>query len=195
MPTYEQYANNASSTLASTIIAGDGSLTVASAAAFPTVGNFRIIVDSEIMTVTAVSGSTFTITRGAEGTTAAGHTSGAIVTQVLTRGGLLALGSDLLLSDSYAALPSSSLVRLFLPNNGYSAYRDTGAVWTPWGPLLPFTAPNDSLYSWVNQGSATVTTSNGGIFLRSPQNAGGDIRARVKNLPAAPYKVTMGFIP
>jgi hypothetical protein len=37
---------------------------------------FRVLVGTEIMIVTNVSGTTFTVTRGAEGTTAASHSSG-----------------------------------------------------------------------------------------------------------------------
>jgi hypothetical protein len=85
----EQFANNAASTLSSSINNSVTSLTVASAAAFPAAGNFRIIVDAEIMLVTAVSTNTFTVTRAQEGTTATSHTSPAAVTHILTAGGLL----------------------------------------------------------------------------------------------------------
>jgi hypothetical protein len=42
------------------------------------------MIDSEIMAVTDVSGTTWTITRGLEGTTAATHSSAAAVTHLLT---------------------------------------------------------------------------------------------------------------
>ncbi|MDE3060736.1 MAG: hypothetical protein KGJ06_06975 [Pseudomonadota bacterium] len=82
----EQFANNASSTLNGAITAGAISLTVVSAGSFPVSGNFRIIIDSEIFLVTAVSGSVFTVTPGYEGTTQASHASGATVTHVCTAG-------------------------------------------------------------------------------------------------------------
>jgi hypothetical protein len=84
----EQYANNAQTTLSGnggSITSSATSMIVASASAFPTTGQFRVIVDSEIMLVTAVSGTTFTITRAQEGTSAASHNDGANVTQILTR--------------------------------------------------------------------------------------------------------------
>jgi len=81
----ELFTNNGASTLSAAIATtGATSLTVTSAASFPTGGNFRIIVDSEIMLVTAVAGTTFTITRGQESTTAATHTNGAAVNELLT---------------------------------------------------------------------------------------------------------------
>ena len=61
----EQFANNAQSTLTAAITAGATSLTVQSAAAFPSSPQFRILIDSEILLVTAVSGNTFTVTRAA----------------------------------------------------------------------------------------------------------------------------------
>ena len=90
----EQFANAASSTLNGAILAGAGSLVVTSAASFPTVGQFRILVESEIMLVTGVSGTTFTVSRGQEGTTDAGHGNGATVTQILTAGALGQLKAD-----------------------------------------------------------------------------------------------------
>jgi hypothetical protein len=84
----EQFTNNASSTLNGTITSGAGSLIVTSATGFPTSGNFRIIVDQEIMLVTAVSGPNFTISRAQESTLAAAHTNGVAVAHVITAGGL-----------------------------------------------------------------------------------------------------------
>jgi hypothetical protein len=85
----EQFANNAQSNLTAALTAGATSLTVQGAAAFPASGNFRVLIDGEILLVTAVSGNTFTVTRGAEGTTAAAHAGGAYVTHVLTAAALL----------------------------------------------------------------------------------------------------------
>ena len=71
------------SAVASATSGATGTIKVASAAGFPT-GNlpFNILIDSEVMTVTAVSGAgdtTWTVTRGVNGTIAAAHAAGAIV--------------------------------------------------------------------------------------------------------------------
>lgn len=84
----ERLANNAQTTLNGAITNSATSLTVTSASAFPTSGNFRILIDSEILLVTAVSGTTFTVTRGVEGTTGASHSHLATITHVLTAGAL-----------------------------------------------------------------------------------------------------------
>lgn len=90
--TQEQFTNNAATTLSGnggSITSGATSFSVASASGFPTSGAFRIIIESEIIIVGSVSGTTFSsCTRGAEGTTAASHNDGVSVTHVLTAGGL-----------------------------------------------------------------------------------------------------------
>lgn len=79
------YSNTAVTTaLAAAIGAGDGSLVVNSATGYPA-APFAIAVDvgsvasEEVMLVTAKSGTTFTVTRGYDGTTAVAHAIGAPV--------------------------------------------------------------------------------------------------------------------
>lgn len=81
----EQFANQARSALASAVSASAVSLSLTTTAHFPGSGTFRVVVDNEIMIVTAVSGVTYTVTRGAEGTVAASHAAGAEVVHVLTK--------------------------------------------------------------------------------------------------------------
>lgn len=89
----ENLANDFATTLASAIDNATGTLVVASASGAPA-PNFRIRVDDEIMLVTAVAGTTWTATRGIEGTAAASHASGAVVVHVLTAGALAQLFVD-----------------------------------------------------------------------------------------------------
>jgi len=94
----EQYANapqlsspsSAWTTTSGSVTSGDTSLTVASASAFPSSAQFRILIDDELLLVTAGAGTTtWTVTRGIESTTAAAHSSGASVYHVLTAASLL----------------------------------------------------------------------------------------------------------
>lgn len=90
----EQYRNNVVTTLNGAIDDNDTSLVVTSATGFPTAGTFRILIKAEganadeICTVTAVSGTTFTIIRASESTggvqTASAHGNGATIALVLT---------------------------------------------------------------------------------------------------------------
>jgi hypothetical protein len=87
----EKLANNAISTLNGAINNSVTSLVVTSAANFPSSGNFHVIVEDEIMLVTAVSGTTFTVTRAQESTTAASHASGVDIALILTAASILNL--------------------------------------------------------------------------------------------------------
>lgn len=79
----------ATTTLAASIIDSQISFDVASPLVFPADGNFRIRVEDELILVTAVSGSTWTVQRGVEGTTAANHNAGTPVYGVLSVESLL----------------------------------------------------------------------------------------------------------
>jgi hypothetical protein len=71
--------DNAISTLSSSITNSSSSITVADGSKFPA-SSFSITIDSEVIYATTRSGNSITgLTRGAGGTTAASHTSGAIV--------------------------------------------------------------------------------------------------------------------
>lgn len=79
------YSSNAvKTTLTGGITSGATSLNVASATGYPAQVPFTIHVDldtsnEEIMTVTGVSGTTFTVTRGSDGSAALSHSTGASV--------------------------------------------------------------------------------------------------------------------
>lgn len=84
----QQYANNAETTLGASLNNSATSLTVASSTGFPSGGDFTIRIDDEFLLVTAVSGTTWTVTRAQEGSSAASHSNGAAVTMPLTKAGL-----------------------------------------------------------------------------------------------------------
>lgn len=90
----ERFANKASTTLVAGIAAGDRVLTVTSAALFPTSGQFRIIIENEILLVSAVAGPIFTVDRGQESTTATSHDAGVPVTSILTAAAVNKLKDD-----------------------------------------------------------------------------------------------------
>ncbi|MFO7632759.1 MAG: right-handed parallel beta-helix repeat-containing protein, partial [Caldilinea sp.] len=84
---------------------------------------------------------------------------------------------------------------LFLPSNGVQIERDSGAVWSAWGPLFPFVAPQNGQFEWVNQGAATVDATFGGIYLSSPPFSVSQVRIRKMAAPAGPFLLTAAFIP
>lgn len=118
------------------------------------------------------------------------------LTNLATLMGTLAPGGDSTHTSAHAAPPGSpGAGDLWLPNDSFYAYRYTGSVWVPWGPIFPMAPPDNSLFSWVNQGSAAVSVVNGGIFLSTPQGgATAEARIRVMAAPATPYTVTAAFM-
>lgn len=126
-----QYANNPQTTLSGSITAGATAISVASAAAFSTNGKFTIIVDSEIMLVTGVVGTVWTVERGAEGTAAASHNNNAPVTQILTAHSFL--NAHHIDVRSYGAKGDGSTDDTTAINNAIAAAAPGSVVFLPRG--------------------------------------------------------------
>jgi hypothetical protein len=166
----ETFANQAVTTLSAAITSVTAtSCTVIDATSFPATGNFRVKIDSEILIVTARASNTFTITRGAEGTTPATHASGASVIHLLTKGSLEARVANRFISDIYDNKPAAGVKgRLFLPTDGLFLEYDDGTAWRKYGPYKRLKAPPQTGWSWVNQGNATVTYTGSALVLEDP---------------------------
>jgi len=90
-----QFSNLASTSLASGVSSTATSISVTSAASFPSLGSGDYFyatlgagTGSEIVKVTAISGTTFTVSRGQDGTTAVSHSAGGDVALRVTAGAL-----------------------------------------------------------------------------------------------------------
>lgn len=145
----EQFTNNATTSLNGTLTSGATSLSVVSATGFPTSGNFRIVVDTgsnlEIMVVTAVSGTTFTVTRGQENTTAVAHGGGVQVTHILTAGAVGAVRGDwqTVLDLDFTAQSSQS----FTTDGSYTI---AGISWTK------FNSANEATHAQITNGTGLI---------------------------------------
>jgi hypothetical protein len=108
--TFLQAKNRAGSTLASGIGSGDLSLSVAAGegAKFPSTFPFHITIDNEILSCTNRSTDTLTVTRAAEGTTAASHSAGAAVSLNITAG----IISEIQAAIGILETPNSTLARM-----------------------------------------------------------------------------------
>lgn len=159
----EQFANSASSTLNGAIISSDTSLVVTAATSFPSIPQFRILIDSEIILVTAVAGTTFTISRAQEGTTAAGHSNGATITHILTAGALSQYRDDVQLAKVLSGVTSNTTI--VQTNEIVSIGTLSGAI-TITLPASPATGrstrsrtPTAALASSTSRSRATARTS------------------------------------
>ncbi len=94
MPVTETYTTLGESTLDTSYTSGGVTLSPTSAASFPATGVFRVRVDNEIFKVTAVAGGDFTVVGAQEGTSAANHSSGATITEVVTAASLNAIRGE-----------------------------------------------------------------------------------------------------
>jgi hypothetical protein len=106
------------------------------------------------------------------------------------------LGTDVIATAAVASLPAAAIAgKLVLPSDGIHVYRDTGSALVPWGPIWPMTRPVNTDFSWINQGTATITDANGMLHLSAPASAAANARLRVKAAPATPYTITAYLIP
>jgi hypothetical protein len=192
----EQYSNAASSTLDGAITDVATAITVVDGSLFPSIGDFRVRVDGEIMLATARTGNNLTVTRGIESTANVSHSGGAAIDHILTAEGLQQLAEVNVRTGTVSARPSAGRVgRLYFPTNGLYVYRDTGSAWEAWHNGKKVDEPVDGDFAWINQGGASVSTINGGIYLSAPASGSNNLRIRKKAAPSTPYTITAQVIP
>jgi hypothetical protein len=193
----EQFSNAPQTTITEDLTDVETDVDVASFAGFPAAAQYRILIESELMLVTAGAGTgTWTVTRGVEGTANVGHNSGATVTHVLTAGAIGQMRNDNVATTAYASIPAAGMAgRVFLPSDGLALQRDTGAAWVPWGPIFPLATPPTTGWSWDNQGDASVDEAYGGIYLTKPAVAAASLRVRYLTAPTVPYTITACILP
>lgn len=100
-------------------------------------------------------------------------------------------------SGVYASKPlSHNSGDLYLPSDSFWDFLfSDGASWKHILNGFECTPPSLADFSWVNQGTATVTTANGGIAMRAVATAGNSLRILKKTAPATPYTLTAIVIP
>ena len=164
----ERIVNNEQTSLSGAISASVLSITVVTGSVYPTEGDFRILVESEVMLVTARSGNVLTVVRGVDGTSGATHSDAVSVNTILTAGGLSQLMDDVMAGPS-----ARNPLRLLDGSN---------------------TTLTSSDFSWVNQGTSTVVDdAGGGITMKVPETSGG-FRMQVMTAPSTPYTITAKFV-
>jgi hypothetical protein len=168
----EQYANLAQSTLSAGISSGDLTLTLVSGTAFPSEGNFRIIIESEFIKVTARSGNVLTIVRGQEGTAAASHAGGSTVTAVITAAALPEIFKRHAFAARDVRLDGADFTQInfggssVLTKNGIVSLRApiTAQQLRSLVKTLPAAPYKITMQAWFNGSGASI--SGGGLLLR-----------------------------
>lgn len=164
-PLKEQLKNASQTTLNGAITNSATSITVTDGSVFPSAGNFRLIIDSEILLCSARSTNTLTVARGQEGTTAASHSDGATVTHIVTAASVQRVIQD------YLPLVGSNQPALARIVN------DSGDTILT---ASDFTAVNAG-------GSDVVSDQNGTILMRKAAQTGASVHALVRTAPSTPY--------
>lgn len=170
-------------------------VTVDSAMGF-TGGDFRILIDSEVMKVTGVSGLDLTVVRHQEGTIAASHADDAPVYHVLTADALAAHEqNDLTVRDTYANKPAAGVAgRLFLPTDGSFLELDNGVTWEKCGPIWPMTPPavTDLTVSGI---ASTLVENKGTLLFTTTYTSALTLRSVTKAYPTPPFTLEVAFLP
>ncbi len=122
---------------------------VVSASGWPATGDFRLLIDEELLLVTSVTGTTLTVTRGAEGTTAAYHAHESRVFNLLTAGALNLLATEL-------PNPMTNVNDMILGATAGAASRLP--VGTP-GQIIKYVSP---AVGWHNDNAVIGAVFNGG---------------------------------
>ena len=126
----EKYTNDGHTTLNGAINNSTTTIVVTDASKFPTQGNFRIKIESEVCLVTSVSSNTFTVTRGYEGTTAVSHVDLKDVNEMISKDLLNRIFADCSQYGTCAARPAAERAgRLYYGSDYPMMYRDTGSAW------------------------------------------------------------------
>lgn len=162
-PNREILANHYATTLNGAIDADDTAIVVADGSGFPSSGNFRCIIEEELVLVTARSGNNLTVVRQTESTGGATHAHGTVIETIFTAGGFEQFGRDNVPLWGY----SPPLARIVA---------DDGV-----------TALTASDFTWVNQEASTVADDDGMIVLRAATTAALDNRLLVRTAPSTPY--------
>jgi hypothetical protein len=191
----EIFVNDPSTTLNGAITSATTTLVVNAGGGFPTSGNFRIRIEDELLLVTAVTGTTWTVTRGVEGTVAVTHGNTTPVNAYLTAGALTQFSSETNGVGLWSALPT-------IPPQTNSFYEASDSIydaistgtgsWNYYGPAYRLYPPSFQTWSWVNQGTATVTNAGGSIQIQDVAGSNTP-RLYMKSVPTPPYKIHMRF--
>lgn len=170
----QKLVNDWNSNLNGAIGSGDSTITVDDATGLPTDGKFRVKIGSELIECSGRTANAIAVlSRGIEGTTAEGHADGNRCECVLTASGLQRyLLENRATGYSEETLPSDGSP---IPLN--RSVDETGMIVTA------------ADFTWVNQGLATITDSNGGFILKVPSVNGNNQRIVLLTAPSNPFRV------
>jgi len=199
----EQLKNLSSTTLASSYTAGAGSISVTSAASFPTGGTFSVTILDQttgavklIFRVTSVSGTTFT--GAAEGSDANASSGDIVVGSMITVAALSQIAADLNGYGTIASRPSSPQLvgaRYVASDSVFDEARWNGTSWdqfisgmlcTPPSTGSPATFPTAAHGS--NGAENSFAAANDAVLWGVHASSGNNLVVRVGAYPSTPFR-------
>lgn len=173
----ERITNNAASQLVTAIDAVDDpvTFTVVDASAFPADGDFRILIDSEYLLVTARAGDDLTADRAQEGSVIAAHAIDAEVAHIITAESLKNLireYADLRMATTLALPPNTPIPLVDYPTGLIPL---TAGIWIvqAYISITAYGAPPNFVVCYVTKNN--VTTYEGvGTVVGQPAEIGVD---------------------
>jgi hypothetical protein len=72
-------------------------------------------------------------------------------------------------------------------------YLQSGGVY--FGPIFSVTPPNLQTWTWLNQGSSSVTTTNGAMYLQAGASTVHSLAGQMIPTPTVPYTITAMYLP
>ncbi len=192
----EKFINNVTDTLNGGINNSTTSVVVTTGSLFPTAGNYRVIIDNEIMIVTSRSSNTLTVTRGAESTSGASHSSGASISIILTGGGLENLIHDNNLIGAAASRPAAGFAgRKYYCTDEPFILLDDGTKWISFHGGFLCHNPNDVTWTVGRDHEGDLSSFSIKEFYRTIKEAsvgssGIGYNSYKRAAPSAPYKMT-----
>jgi hypothetical protein len=187
----EQFTNFGSTTLNGAINNSITTVVVTDGSVFPATGDFHIIVDNEIMLVTARSTNSLSVTRGQESTAGASHSDLATVKLVLSATALTNYFGDRVLIGGYASIPRAQAGQIYYANDINLAWWSNGSNWDLIKPTYVPYANRTDVSGWTsfNIGTSTWNDFNGvGSFQVQTGTGGDNLRGYYHNIPSAPFK-------
>jgi hypothetical protein len=165
----EQFLTGVTGSLDATINDTVTTMAIDSATGWPAAGDFRVVIEAETLLVTGVSGVTWTVVRGVDGTTAAAHAGGATVTGMLTKGSL-----DQIMRDVDPGYLTRDPYRIQDANGDPLTHSD-------------FTEVNFAT------NNAVASTNDGNIRIAKDDHVADDLSMLVIAAPSTPYTITGAF--
>lgn len=160
----------------------------------PTVGNYMAKIDSELIQVTGISGSTATIARGQEGSTAASHVDGSTMFALITQGSLGRLCGQMHNGTLATQRPNLNFVDADGRQWSLADDPSNNACDLSVGNPNIVTPPKAASWTWENQDtSSSVDLPAGGVSLLSKPN-GAECNCLVQTIGSPPYTITAALL-